>query len=54
MEEDGITPNAQTFAAIFECIEKSVTKQKPTVLEFYNQKMQEKVKKNQNLCFVVI
>ncbi|KPI99844.1 DNA-directed RNA polymerase, mitochondrial [Papilio xuthus] len=41
MQEDGVISNAQTFAAIYECIERSNIKQKSSVLEFYNQKMQE-------------
>ncbi|XP_068617783.1 DNA-directed RNA polymerase, mitochondrial [Battus philenor] len=42
MEEDGVPLNAQSYSAIFECVERSHIPDKQTVLEFYYQQMQEK------------
>ncbi|CAK1587142.1 unnamed protein product [Parnassius mnemosyne] len=42
MEQDGVTLNAQSYAAMFECIERSQIPNKTTVLEFYHQQLQEK------------
>lgn len=43
MAEDKVEPNAQTFAAVFECIEKSDLRNKRLVLDDYHRQMQEKV-----------
>ena len=43
MYEDKIEPNAQTFAAIFECIERSNLFDKHSILDYYNKQMEEKV-----------
>ncbi|XP_061718880.1 DNA-directed RNA polymerase, mitochondrial [Cydia pomonella] len=42
MATDGIAPNAQTYAATFECIERSNIKDKEPVLQQYYEQMQEK------------
>lgn len=42
MHEDCIAPNAQTFAAVFECIERSASDHLP-LLHFYYRQMQDKV-----------
>lgn len=43
MSEDGVEANAQTFAALFECVERSNVEDKLSVLNNYKQKMLEKV-----------
>lgn len=43
MAADGVEPNAQTFAATFECIERSNVADKLQILRHYQQVMQEKV-----------
>ncbi|CAG4960033.1 unnamed protein product [Parnassius apollo] len=42
MEQDGVNLNAQSYAAMFECVERSQIPNKLTVLEFYRQQLQEK------------
>ncbi|XP_053610663.1 DNA-directed RNA polymerase, mitochondrial [Plodia interpunctella] len=42
MSEDAIEPNAQTYAAIFECIERNERVDKLTLLNFYHKIMEEK------------
>ncbi|KAI8439642.1 hypothetical protein MSG28_013355 [Choristoneura fumiferana] len=42
MATDGVEPNAQTFAATFECIERSNVNDKLQILRHYQQVMQEK------------
>ncbi|XP_041982411.1 DNA-directed RNA polymerase, mitochondrial [Aricia agestis] len=42
MSEDGIQPNAQSYAAIFECVERSDVEDKISVLNNYYSEMQEK------------
>ncbi|XP_049876277.1 DNA-directed RNA polymerase, mitochondrial [Pectinophora gossypiella] len=42
MREDGIQADAQTFAAVFECIERSQVSDKLTLLNFYYREMQDK------------
>ncbi|XP_004931824.1 DNA-directed RNA polymerase, mitochondrial [Bombyx mori] len=41
MTKDNIQPDAQTFAAVFECIERSANDNKSTLLHFYHNRMQE-------------
>ncbi|XP_045774865.1 DNA-directed RNA polymerase, mitochondrial isoform X2 [Maniola jurtina] len=42
MSEDQVEPNAQTFAAIFECVERSDLINKNLALHYYHSQMQEK------------
>ncbi|CAH0725565.1 unnamed protein product, partial [Brenthis ino] len=42
MSEDNIEPNAQTFAAIFECIERTNLSDKTSFLKYYREQMHEK------------
>ncbi|XP_013189813.2 DNA-directed RNA polymerase, mitochondrial isoform X1 [Amyelois transitella] len=42
MSEDGIEPNAQTYAAVFESIERCERDDKLTLLNFFNKSMEEK------------
>lgn len=43
MREDEIAPSAQSYAAVFECIERSPLVDKVSVLNFYTKEMQEHV-----------
>ena len=43
MAEDGVEANPQTFAAVFECIERSDADEKIELLEYYKEQMNEKV-----------
>lgn len=43
MSEDGVEANPQTFAAVFECIERSDVEDKLTLLEHYKEQMDQKV-----------
>lgn len=43
MSEDQVEPNAQTYAAIFECVERSDLINKNLALHYYHSQMQEKV-----------
>lgn len=43
MKQDELPLNAQSYAAIFECVERSDMSQKLPVLEFYYRQMQERV-----------
>lgn len=43
MLKENIAVNAQTFAAMFECVERSKVEDKNSVLSYYRQIMQEKV-----------
>ncbi|KAG6451382.1 hypothetical protein O3G_MSEX007099 [Manduca sexta] len=42
MSEDGVEVNAQTFAAVFECVERSQEENKHILLQYYNMIMQDK------------
>lgn len=42
MSEDGVEANPQTFAAVFECIERSTAGDKMELLEYYKEQMKQK------------
>ncbi|CAH1639276.1 unnamed protein product [Spodoptera littoralis] len=42
MSEDGVKPNPQTFAAMFECVERSEEQNKVELLQHYKQMMEQK------------
>lgn len=44
MWEGQVELNHQTYAAIFECVERSNVQDKKTLLEHYHKQMQEKVR----------
>lgn len=43
MAEDGVQANPQTFAAVFECIERSEVEDKLAELQHYKEQMEQKV-----------
>ncbi|KAM3965715.1 LOW QUALITY PROTEIN: mitochondrial RNA polymerase [Aphomia sociella] len=42
MSEDGVEPNAQTYGAVFECIQRSGLNDKDLLLKHYSQQMEDK------------
>lgn len=47
MSKDGIEPNPQTFAATFECIERSHSQNKLALFKHHYQIMQQKVRNSE-------
>lgn len=54
MSEDKIEPNEQTFATIFECIERTDLINKHSILGFYHREMQNKVTRLLSKLFIYL
>lgn len=53
MSDDGVKANPQTFAAMFECVERSEEQDKVELLQDYKQQMQQMVIFYNFICSVV-